>query len=354
MLSRENNSPDACYKNKAVLITGGLGFIGSNLAARLVACGARVTIVDALLPNAGGNVQNVAEIRDDVCIELSDLRDHNALPALVSEKEFIFHLAGLVSHGDSMRDPQIDLDVNCVATMNLLESCRRHNQTARLLYTSTRQVYGRPVHLPVDELHPTLPIDVNGINKLAAEYYHLLYDTVYGIQSTVLRLTNTYGPRQKLNSDRQGVAAVFIQRALQGGILKLYGGGTQLRDFNYVDDVVDAMMLALAEPRCHGHVFNLGAPQPHTLLDFVNHLSRWCDFETEPVPFPEDNKLIDIGDYYGDFTRFRNATGWKPRISLFEGLKLTIAAHRASAISAQAGVRVSCECEELQHAHSAL
>jgi UDP-glucose 4-epimerase len=319
------------FNGRDVLITGGLGFLGSSLAIRLVECGACVTLLDSLIPQFGGSFTNIEPVRDRVHVNISDMRDANSLDILVQGKEFIFNLAGQVSHGNSMRDPKLDLGVNCISTMNLVEACRKHNPAVRMLYTSTRQVYGRPQKLPVTEDHPTLPIDVNGINKLAAEYYHLLYDSIYGLSSTVLRLTNTYGPRQKISNDRQSVAAVFLYHALQGNTINLYGGGTQLRDFNYVDDVVDAMLLAIANPQCHGTVFNLGASRPHSLVEFAEMLGRWCEFEVRCVPFPEDNKLIDIGDYCGDFTRFQRATGWWPRIELEEGLRRTIAFYRGVA-----------------------
>jgi nucleoside-diphosphate-sugar epimerase len=316
------------FGGSEVLITGGLGFIGSNLAIKLVAAGASVTIIDSLIPLFGGNLANVQEVHDRVTINLADLRDIPALENAVRGKNYIFHLAGQVSHGDSMRDPQLDLEVNCVSTMNLVEACRRHNRGVRMLYTSTRQVYGRPHRLPVTEDHPTLPIDVNGINKLAAEYYHLLYDSVYGVRSTVLRVTNTYGPRQKLDTDRQGVAAVFINRALQQQTIHLFGGGNQRRDFNYVDDVVDAMLLAISSEQCHGRVFNLGARRAHTLMHFAQILQRLCGCRIVSAPFPDEGKLIDIGDYFGDFSALNEATGWEPRVDLEQGLTRTIAFYR--------------------------
>jgi nucleoside-diphosphate-sugar epimerase len=212
--------------------------------------------------------------------------------------------------------------------MNLVEACRKHNPQARLLYTSTRQVYGKPSRLPVTEDHATIPIDVNGINKLAAEYYHLLYHAVYGVRSTVLRLTNTFGPRQHLRGDRQGFASVFLRQALRGETILLFGGGRQVRDFNYVDDVVQAMLLAAATPTCYGKVFNLGSRSPYSLVQFVDGLAKLCKFKVESVPFPDDKRIIDIGNYYGDYTRFREATGWNPQVDLDEGLEKTIAFYR--------------------------
>lgn len=316
------------FEGKDVLITGGLGFLGSNLAIRLVECGARVTLLDSLVPQFGGNPRNIAPVADRVTTNISDMRDPASLDILVRGRDYIFNLAGQVSHGDSMRDPQLDLGVNCVSTMNLVEACRKHNPRARLLYTSTRQVYGKPRSLPVDETHIPAPIDVNGINKLAAEYYHLLYDQTYGLRSTVLRLTNTYGPRQKISSARQGVAGIFICQALRGETITLYGGGGQLRDFNYVDDVVRAMLLAITTDACMGRFFNLGAAPPESLAAFVDLLREHCRFDVRSIPFPEDSRLIDIGDYYGDYSQFRAATGWQPEIPLREGVARSIAFFR--------------------------
>jgi UDP-glucose 4-epimerase len=317
------------FQGRNVLITGGLGFLGSNLAIKLVQCGAQVTLLDSLIPQFGGMLANIAPVEKQLVVNISDMRDANSLDILVQGKDYIFNLAGQVSHGDSMRDPQLDLAVNCVSSMNLVEACRKHNPEARLLYSSTRQVYGRPQKLPVTEDHPTLPIDVNGINKLAAEYYHLLYHGTYGIRSTVLRMTNTFGPRQQIRSDRQGFATIFLRLALRGETISLFGGGNQLRDFNYVDDVVDAMLLAITNDRCLGRFFNLGSQKAYSLVQFVEVLQRFCKFDVQSVPFPEDKKIIDIGDYYGDYSKFHAATGWSPRVDLAEGLEKTVAFYRA-------------------------
>lgn len=319
---------EKAFRGKSVLVTGGLGFIGSNLAIRLVELGARVTVLDSLIPQHGGNEFNVEPVRDALAVNISDMRDQTSLNVLVRGKDFVMHLAGQVSHGDSMRDPHLDLDVNCVSTMNLVEACRHHNPEAVLVYTSTRQVYGRPRVLPVTEDHPTIPVDVNGINKLAAEYYHLLYDRTYGVRSAVLRLTNTYGPRQQIRNDRQGFIGIFIRKALRGEPLQVFGTGRQRRDFNYVDDVVEAILRAAATPACWGRVWNLGADRHYSLLEFVEILARHCAVEWSTVPFPDDKKLIDIGDYYGDYSAFREATGWRPRVDLEEGIERTLESYR--------------------------
>jgi len=312
-----------------VLITGGLGFIGSSLAIRMVALGAKVTLLDAMIKDFGGNWKNIEPIREQVSVFQDDMRNFQALSQIVIGQEAIFHLAGQVSHGDSMREPLTDLGVNCVSTMNLVEACRIHNPNARIVYTSTRQVYGTPQTLPVKEDHPVLPIDVNGINKLAAEYYHLLYHRVYDVKSTVLRLTNTYGPRLQIQNDRQGFIGVFLKRCLNGREIHIFGDGMQVRDFNYVDDVVQALVLALLHDQCFGHVFNLGSPDRYGLLNFVQTLATLTDVTYQLVPFPADKKLIDIGDYYGDYSAFSDMTGWQPQINLREGLAKTLAYYQA-------------------------
>ena len=317
------------YAGARVLVTGGLGFIGSNLAIALVGQGAEVTVVDALVPEHGGNEFNLAPVRDRVDLRIEDLRDPEVARAAAPGRDFVFHLAGQVSHGDSMRDPQQDLAVNCAATINLVEACRELCPEARVVYTSTRQVYGIARELPVTEDHPTVPIDVNGINKLAAEYYHLLYHRTYGLRSVVLRLTNSYGPRQQIRNDRQSFIGIMIRQALRGEKIQVFGSGEQLRDFNYVDDVVDALLRAGRSDACQGGVFNLGAPRHYSLLAFVEALHAACPLRWERVPFPDDRKIIDIGDYYGDYGAFRAATGWEPRVDLEEGLARTLASYRA-------------------------
>lgn len=318
-------SPHAAfYQGKRVLVTGGLGFIGSTLAMALVQAGADVTIMDALVEHHGGNWQNIKSIRDHVTVITDDMRDFAKVGEAVKNKDYIFHLAGQVSHGDSMREPLTDLAVNCISSMNLVEACRQFNPNAITAYTSTRQVYGVPQHLPVREDHPVLPVDVNGINKLAAEYYHLLYHRVYDVRASVLRLTNTYGPRLQIQNDRQGFISVFIRKCLNQEPIMIFGDGTQLRDFNYVDDVVDALLLSLATPSCLGKVFNLGSKQHQSVLDLVRLLQKMTPIEYQIVPFPKDKKLIDIGDYYGDFSAFTQHTGWEPKVWLADGLARTL------------------------------
>ena len=301
-----------------------MGFIGSNLAIRLVSLGAKVTIVDSMLPQYGGNLANIAPIENRCRINFSDIRDRHSLDFLVKDVEVIYNMAGQTSHIESMTDPMTDLEINCRSQLALLESCRAHNPDVKLVFASTRQLYGRPRYLPVDETHPTEPIDVNGVNKLAAEKYYAVYSQVYGLNSVSLRLTNTYGPRQQLRGNKQGFVGIFIRMAIQGEKISIFGDGQQLRDFNYVDDVVEAMLLATDNEKLYGNVYNLGSDDRYSLLQFVELLAQNCDFEFGTVPFPPDHEAIDIGDYYADSTLFRRATGWAPQVSLGEGLRRTV------------------------------
>jgi nucleoside-diphosphate-sugar epimerase len=314
------------YFNKCrILILGGMGFIGSNLAIRLVELNADVTIVDSMLPQYGGNIASIKPVYDKCRINFADIRDQHSMNYLVQGADVIFSMAGQTSHVESMIDPITDLDINCRSQLALLESCRAHNPDVTIIYASTRQLYGRPQYLPVDENHPIEPVDVNGINKLAAEKYYSLYSQVYGMNCISLRLTNTYGPRQHLRGNNQGFTGIFIRMAISGENIKIFGTGEQRRDFNYIDDVVDAFLLtATKHELLRGNVFNLGDRDHYSLLDFVKVLQYYCDFDYDIVPFPPEHKVIDIGDYYGDYSQLHTATGWEPKIRLQEGLQQTV------------------------------
>ena len=311
------------------MLTGGLGFIGSNLAHRLVEYGADVLIVDSLIPEYGGNLFNVEGIKDRVRINIADVRDASGMRDLVRGQDYIFNLAGQVSHIDSMSDPFTDLEINCRSQLSLLEACRLNNPSVKIIYASTRQIYGAPDYLPVDEKHLLHPTDVNGINKMAGEWYHILYSNVHGIRATSLRLTNTYGPRLLMKHNRQGFIGWFIRLAIDAEEISLYGDGTQLRDMNYVDDVVEALILAGATDMVNGNVYNLGGPEPVSLLQIVETLMELCPQASyKLVTFPPEKKRIDIGDYYGDYSKIREALGWEPRVPLREGLSKTIEYYR--------------------------
>lgn len=316
-------------RGSRVLITGGLGFIGSNLARRLVEAGADVLLVDSMIPEYGGNVANIAGIEDRVTVNIADVRDVHSLPYLVSDRDVIFNLAGQTSHLDSMADPYTDLEINCRSQLSLLEVCRGVNPSARVVFASTRQIYGRPEYLPVDERHPIRPVDVNGINKTAGEWYHLVYGQVYGIPVSVLRLTNTYGPRMRVKDARQTFLGYWLRQIVAGEEIAVFGDGLQKRDFNYVDDAVDAFLLAATRDEAVGKVYNLGDAEVVTLLDLARRLIALNgDGSYRVVPFPEDRKAIDIGDYYGSLKRIRDDLGWEPRVDLDEGLRRSIDFYR--------------------------
>lgn len=312
------------FQGKNVLITGGMGFIGSNLARRLLTDGARVTLLDSMLDEYGANTFNVKDIKDDITINFSDMRDEHSLRYLVKGQDYIFNLAGQVSHQDSMHQPFLDMEVNTRAQLTLLEVCRNYNPNAVIVFAGTRQIYGKPQYLPVDEKHPLLPPDVNGINKLAAEYYHRLYTKVYDLPTVCLRLTNTYGPHQLIKNARQGVVGWFANRAVTGNTIKLYGTGEQIRDFSYVDDTVDAMCKVALEPKAYGDVFNLSGEKASLKYVAEKMIEYAGQGNLEIVPFPEERKKIDIGDFYGDSSKLETVTGWKSMVSLDMGLKKMI------------------------------
>src|SRR5215210_6908831 len=257
------------YRGRRVMITGGLGFIGSNLAHRLAELGADVLLVDSLIPDYGGNLFNIAGLENKVTVNVADVRQASTMNYLVQGREVIFNLAGQVSHIDSMRDPHTDLEINCRSQLTLLEACRHHNARAKVVYASTRQIYGRPDHLPVTERQLVRPTDVNGINKAAGEYYHLVYNNVFGVRACSLRLTNVYGPRQLIKHNRQGFIAWFIRLAVEDGEIQIYGDGRQLRDFVFVDDAADAFLRAGASDASNGEVFNVGGMDPVSHRDLV-------------------------------------------------------------------------------------
>jgi UDP-glucose 4-epimerase len=316
------------YRGRKVLVTGGLGFIGSNLCRTLADLGAEVLAVDSLLPDYGGNLYNLDGYETKVRINIADVRGHG-MEYLVKGQEVLFNLAGQVSHIDSMTDPVTDLEINCLSQLKVLEAVRKGNPGLKIVYAGTRQIYGRPQYLPVDEKHLLLPSDVNGINKISGEFYHLVYHSVYGIRASSLRLTNTYGPRQLIRHNRQGFIGWFVRKAALGEEIQVFGDGTQKRDFNHVDDVVDAFLRAGAMDASDGGVFNLGEDHPVSLLDLARlivDVAGGGSFTL--VPFPPDRKRIDIGDFYADTRKVRAALGWQPVVPLRDGLARTIAWYR--------------------------
>lgn len=317
------------YKGRRVMITGGLGFIGSNLARMLADLGADVLLVDSLIPDYGGALVNIRGLEDRVQVNIADIRQQSTMNYLVRGREVIFNLAGQVSHIDSMRDPYTDLDINCRSQLTVLEACRRNNPDVKVVFAGTRQVYGRPDYLPVDEKHLVRPTDVNGINKVAGEYYHLVYNNVFGVRACSLRLTNVYGPRQLIRHNRQGFIGWFIRKIVEDQEIEIFGDGSQVRDFVFVDDAADAFLRAGATDACNGEAFNVGGAEPISHRDLVELMvevagsGRW-----RFVDWPAEKKAIDIGSFYADSSRFSATTDWTPTVPLREGLTTTFAYYR--------------------------
>lgn len=313
------------FRNKSVLITGGLGFIGSNLARALVNLGAQVTLFDNLDPESGGCMQNVADIRADVCIEIGDIRDREMLACHLKNKDFLFNLAARTSHQGSMQDPKTDFEVNAYAQLQLLELVRAVNPDLKIVFASTRQIYGVPNYLPVDESHPIKPVDVNGINKFAGESYHILYNNIYGIRASVLRLTNTFGPGMRVKDARQTFIGIWIRHLLEGNPIKVFGDGNQLRDFTFIDDCVQALLMVGCLEKADGQVYNLGGSEAIRLLDLAEYLIRiYSRGSFEIIPFSKLGKSIDIGDFYADYSKISVDLGWRPQVTLEQGLRKTL------------------------------
>jgi nucleoside-diphosphate-sugar epimerase len=318
----------AAFRGAQVLITGGVGLIGSALARRLVGLGAEVLLVDSMVAEAGANLANIADIRDRVGVNIADIRDGAAMRHLLTGRDFLFDLAGQTSHLDSMNAPEHDLAVNCTAQLQLLELCRVAAPKARIVHAGTRQIYGRPRYLPVDEAHPLRPADVNGVNKMAGEAYHLLFHDVYGIDTRSLRLTNVYGPGMRIKDARQNFLGIWLRRALENEAFEVWGG-EQRRELLYVDDAVEAFLLAAVCPDTAGLALNVGGETPYTLLALAEALVRANGGgRFERREFPEERKKIDIGDFVTDDRRFRELTGWAPKFGLDEGLKRSLDYYR--------------------------
>ena len=311
------------YKNRHILITGGLGFIGSNLAIKLANVGAKVIILDALLPSFGGNIFNISPIKNEVKIIIGDMRDEKTIKKVVRDKQIIFNLAGTLSHIDSMTNPFEDLDINCRAQLCLLEACRKYNRNARIVFAGTRNQYGKALYLPVNEKHLQEPTDINGINALAAEKYHFLYQRIYGIKAVSLRMSNTFGPRHQMKHSRQGVLNWFIRMLINGETIELFGDGSQIRDINYIDDAVDALLLCAQAKKAEGQSYNLGG-EPLTLKEFVEKaIGAYGSGNYKLIPFPKDRKSIEVGNYIADIKKIRDDLGWEPKISVDEGIRMT-------------------------------
>jgi UDP-glucose 4-epimerase len=313
------------FSGKKVLVTGGLGFLGSNLVLALVKMNAKVTILDGMLDLYGGNYFNIEPVKDSVDIHVADIRDKSLLDWLVKGQDYIFHIAAQTSHVDSMIDPLTDIDMNCRGTMMLLEACREHNPDVKLVYCGTRGQYGKLDYTPVDEKHKMLPVDVYGINKMAGELYCLLYHRVHGLKSLSLRVNNTYGPRHQMKHGKYGILNWFIRLAMDNGTIKVFGEGNQLRDYNYVDDVTRAFIMSAACEDAYGKAFNLGSGNPIAFIELVKLILKTADSGSmEQTPWPKERADIEVGDYVADFNLLKNTCGWEPYVNLEEGLRKTV------------------------------
>ena len=319
------NSLQESFIKKNIIISGGLGFIGSNLAIKLVDLGANVTVIDSLIPEYGGNLWNIESVKNKIKVQIADVRNEKVMRRLIQGQDYFFNLAGQTSHLDSMKNPFVDLEINAKAQLSILEECRKFNPAIKIVFASTRQIYGKPQYLPVDEKHPLVPVDVNGINKLAGEMYHVLYNKVYNIKTSVLRLTNTYGPRMRIKDARQTFLGIWIRNLLENKPITIFGDGGQLRDYNYIDDVVNAFLLVAGSDVWTGSIFNLGNTNPISLETTAkimieeNSAGKYLF-----IPFPEELKKIDIGDFYSDFSKIKTNLGWNPEVSIDVGFRETI------------------------------
>ena len=284
--------------------------------------------MDSLIPEYGGNQFNVSGIEDKVHLNISDVRDEHSMRYLVQGQDYLFNLAGQTSHMDSMQNPYTDLDINCRAQLSILEAARKYNPGVKIIFASTRQIYGKPDYLPVDEKHLLRPVDVNGVNKMAGEWFHILYNNVYGIRACALRLTNTIGPRMRVKDARQTFVGIWVRLLVENKPFEVWGG-EQLRDFTYVEDAVNAFLLGAAKDEANGQVFNLGGNGVISLKDFAELLVHVNDAGSYTVrQYPADRKAIDIGDYYADSSRIRSVLGWEPKVPLATALQQTLVFYR--------------------------
>lgn len=310
------------YAGRRVLITGGLGFIGSNIAHKLAACDVRISVVDSLAPLYGGNLANIAEIQERITVHFGDCRDEALMRPLVREADVIFHLAAQVSYIDSANIPLEDLDINCKATLQLLELCRRESPNARVVFASSRLVLGKLVQHPVREDHPTAPLSLYGIHKLAGEHYHRMYASLHGLQTAVIRLSNPYGERQQLKHSKYSLPGWFMRLAVEGKPITIFGDGQQLRDYVYATDVADAFIAVGSGKIAPGEVLHCGFGRPVPFRQMAETIVRITKRGSiEYVPWPENYERVETGDLSFDIGKLCNLTGWKPAISLDEGIE---------------------------------
>lgn len=317
-------------RGRKALVTGGLGFIGSNIVHKLVGLGADVTVYDACLDPYGWNFANIKEVRDRVEFVKGDTRDSNMLEKHVKDKGAIFDCSAQVSHTISISNPLLDIDINCRGAMTLLEAARKFSDKAVMVYAGTRGEIGRAEYFPIDEKHPTNPVDMNGIDKLAAEKYYLLYHSIYGMKTTSLRINNTYGVRGQMKHGDYGIVNWFIRNALLNEQITIHGEGRQTRDYNYVEDVVDAMILASQSEKSFGEVFMLGSGKETRFIDMVELILKTAgnSMKVNKIPRPKDREAIEIGNFLVDYSKIKNTLGWHPKTSLEDGIKKTVDFYR--------------------------
>jgi len=339
------------YRDLPVLITGGLGFLGSNLAIRLVEEGARVTIVDSSIPGCGANEYNLSPVRDRVSIIAQDIAEPRNFIAAIQEARAIFNLAGEISHIHSMDFPERDLHINTVAQLRFLLECQASNPGVRVVYASTRQIYGVPDYLPVDENHPIQPVDYNGVHKYAASMYHLMLGRSGAIDAISLRLTNVYGPRMALDIPCQGFLSAFLRRMLLGRPLEIFGTGEQLRDPVYVDDAVEAFLVAGSIEHGPSLAYNIGGPEALSLNEIARLATAAAGLDAPSQrPFPGEIKAIDIGSYRTDTSRAARELNWRPRVHFADGIRRTLDYYRAELSNYLDPVHPDPSCRMPEHA----
>lgn len=313
------------YKNAKVLITGGLGFIGSNLAIELNKLGAQVTLVDSMIPEYGGNLFNIESIKNKVTINFCSITDVNAINYLVEGVDFIFHLAGQGSHSVSLIDPFLDIECNMMATLNLLEACKKNNQKAKIIFTGTRGQYRPNIELPATESSDMTPNTIYGVTNLAAEKLMLIYNNLFELKTIQTRISNVYGYRAQMRNNKYGVPNWFLRLAIDGEEIPIYGTGRIKRDFLFIDDLIRALLLLPLQDNCFGEVFNIGVPSPSNYLEFATlAIEKSGKGSLKMTPFPKDSKDQEAGDYFPDISKIMKFVGWKPVTSLQDGISKSI------------------------------
>lgn len=313
------------FKNKKVIVTGGLGFVGSNLSIKLAELGADVLIVDNMLPREGGNLFNIEPVKDKVQINISDIRNADSMNHLVKGMDYIFHIAGQVNHVDSVKNPLNDLSINVEGTLIIMEALRKNNPSAKVIFTGTRGEYGSSLKLPVEESHAINPIGIYAITNFAAERIVLTYHNLHNVKSVCLRITNTYGPRHQMAHDEYGVFNWFIRKSMDNEVIPLFGDGRILRDYLYIDDLVESLVATALNDNVYGEVYNIGSGIPVSFIELANKIIEISGKgKADYTEFTSERKALEPGDYYADITKIKKAIKWEPKISLDDGIKKTI------------------------------